>query len=117
MINAGAFQRGETVSLLVAPYIGVQGDVTGLPTANLKPAIAGRASVPGDDVTAATAFSVAASAASGAVPAGWTITLSAAQTLALSPGAYVTDVRCVVAGGIVISEPCTLQLVNAVTPS
>ena len=117
MIIAGPFQRGETVSFLAGVVLGAVGDVSVLPTAKLKPMKAGRSAVPGPDVASVHNFTVTPSPAQGDVPAGWLITLTAAQTAALAAGTYVTDIRIAVAGGVYISEPVAFRLENPVTAS
>jgi hypothetical protein len=117
VIVAGPFQRGETISFLAGVVLGSVGDVSVLPTANLKLSKPGKSGVPGADVPVAAGFTVTASPALGDVPAGWLITLTAAQTAALPVGTYVTDVRCLAGGGVYISDPVAFRLTDPVTAS
>lgn len=106
------FQRGETVSLALDAVQGDPATVTSL-TAAMKPVAAGRTSVdPAASVAAA--FSVSSRVAAGGVPAGWTLTISAPASAGLSAGTYLADARLVSAGGVTITEPVAIRLVDAV---
>ena len=108
------FQRGETVSLALDA---VQGDtaIVSTITAALKPIAAGRTMADPTAPVAAT-FAVSSRAAAGEIPAGWTLTLTAAVSSALSAGTYLADAKLVVAGGVTITEPVAIRLIDAVTP-
>lgn len=107
------FQRGETVSLALDA---VQGDpltVTSV-TAAMKAVAAGRTLVDPAAAVAAT-FSVSPRVAAGNIPAGWTLTLSAATSAALAAGTYLADAKLIVAGGVMITEPVAIRMIDAVT--
>ncbi len=108
-----AFERGETIGLALDAVEGDPGLVTSL-TARLKAVAAGRAEVaPGTPVAAS--FAVAARAAAGDVPAGWTLTIDAAASAALAPGLYKADARIETAGGVVITDKVALSIVEPVS--
>jgi hypothetical protein len=117
VIIAGPFQRGETISRLAGVVSGNVSDVNVLPTAKLKAMQPGRAGIPGPEVPVLADFTVTPSPGTSEVPAGWIITLTAAQTAALPVGTYVTDIRIVVGGGVYISRPLAFRLENPVTAS
>lgn len=108
------FQRGETVSIALDA---VQGDPLAVSsvTAALKPVAAGRTLVDPGAAVAAT-FSVSPRTAAGAIPAGWTLTISAAASAGLAAGTYLADAKLVVAGGVTITEPVAIRMIDAVTP-
>jgi hypothetical protein len=109
-----SFQRGETVSLALDAVTGDPATVTSV-TAAMKPVAAGRTLVdPGAAVAAS--FSVTNRVAAGQIPAGWTLTLSAAVSGALAAGTYLADAKLVVAGGVTITEPVAIRMIDAVTP-
>ena len=113
MIEGGTYARGETISFLAGVSSGAVGDVTGTPEADLK-RLYGNV-LPRDSAPVVAQLAVASSAASGDIPAGWTITVTDEQSAALEAGEYVFDLRCVVGGGAYISEPVKFSLVEAVT--
>jgi hypothetical protein len=96
-----SFQRGETVSLALDAVTGDPATVTSV-TAAMKPVAA--------------SFSVSSRVAAGSIPAGWTLTLSAAVSAALAAGTYLADAKLVVAGGVTITEPVAIRMIDAVTP-
>jgi hypothetical protein len=108
------FQRGETVSLALDA---VQGDVASVSsvTAALKPLSAGRTMVDPGAAVAAT-FSVSNRAAAGSIPSGWTLTIPAAVSAGLAAGTYLADAKLSVAGGVTITEPVAVRMIDAVTP-
>lgn len=107
------FQRGETVSLALDA---VQGDPLSVSsvTAALKPLIAGRTMVDPAAAVAAT-FVVSSRIAAGQIPAGWTLTISAATSAALAAGTYLADAKLNIAGGVTITEPVAIRMIDAVT--
>lgn len=114
MRNGGVYQRGETITFPVPVAVGAVTDISGLPTANLKPLPLGSWAVPGSEVATVGTFSVAPDPT--AATPGFTITLSAAQTAALPVGRYVTDVRAVLnSGAVKKSEPLFFKLTESVT--
>ena len=106
------FQRGETVSIALDAVTGDPASVTSI-TAAIKPVAAGRSSVDPSSAIAAT-FTVSNRAAAGNIPAGWTLTIPAATSTTLAAGTYVADARLVVAGGVTITEPVAIRMVDAV---
>jgi glutamine synthetase len=109
-----SFQRGETVSLALDAVTGDPATVTSV-TAAMKPVAAGRTLVDSGAAVAAS-FSVTNRVAAGQIPAGWTLTLSAAVSAALAAGTYLADAKLVVAGGVTITEPVAIRMIDAVTP-
>ncbi len=107
------FQRGETISLALDAVAGDPAQVSAI-AAQLKAVPAGRTSVP-SGATAAASFEVATRAASGDVPAGWTLVIPATISATLPPGSYLADARLVLAGGTIITEPVAIRIRNAVT--
>lgn len=101
------FHRGETLSLALDAVTGDPASVTAI-TAALKPLAAGRTVV--DASAPATALSVAANGTT-----GWTLTLSVAVCVTLSPGSYVADARLGSASGVVITDPVAIRIVEGVT--
>lgn len=99
----GDFRVGETLSLALDALSGDPGEVSAI-AAWIAPAEqrGGVASVREDAVR--TALDVTTRAASGDVPAGWTLTLSAAASAALLPGLYGIDARLTVGGGVDITD-------------
>lgn len=115
MIFAGEFQRGETITLRIGVDAGDIGAVTGLPTATLKPARPGTAAPPREAVPALFALSVDPAPEDEGGPAGWNVTVTAAQTAGLALGSYATDFRCVLGAGIYKAEAVRFRLIEAVT--
>ncbi len=107
------FQRGETISLALDAVSGDPASVTAL-TAQLKAVPAGRTTVPAGTPVAAS-FDVAPRVAVGDIPAGWTLTVSAAASAGLVTGAYLADAKLVVAGGVIITDSIALRIRDAVT--
>jgi len=107
------FQRGESITLALEAVSGDPAAV-GAVTAALKPLAAGRAA-PDPDTPVVASFTVNFVAASGADPARWLLTLTAAQSAGLAAGSYVADARLGIGGGIAITETVTLRLRDAVT--
>ena len=107
------YQRGETISLALDA---VSGDPTGVTaiTAQVKAVPAGRTMVPAGAPVAAT-FVPVARAASGDVPAGWTLTISAATSATLTAGLYQADARLVIAAGVIITDAVSIRIRDAVT--
>lgn len=113
MIYGGRYQSGETITFLAGVTLGDVGDVTGTPEADLKAFYGG--SMPLSSSPALATLALSSSAATANTPAGWTITVTDAQTAALDPGAYVIDVRFVVGSGVYVSEPLAFILDGAIT--
>ena len=107
------FQRGETVLLALDAVKGDAGTVTSV-TAAMKPLAAGRSMIDPATAIAAT-FAVTTRAAAGGLPGGWTLTIPAAASAALAGGSYLADAKLVVAGGVTITEPVAIRMIDAVT--
>ncbi len=107
------FQRGETISLALDAVSGNPLDVSAI-AAQLKAVPPGRTSVAAGAPVAAS-FVITPRAAVGAVPPGWTLTLSAAASALLSAGAYLADARIEVAGGVIITEAVALRIRDSVS--
>jgi hypothetical protein len=108
-----SFQRGETILLALDALEGDPGTVTAI-SANMKAVPAGRTMAPAS-APVASSFTISSRAATSVDPAGWTLTISATQSAALKPGAYVADARLTVAGGVIITEPVAIRLREAVS--
>lgn len=113
MIDGGTFARGETVSFLAGVVAGDAGGVSALPIADLK-AMYG-CILPSENAPVKAALTVTHSPSSGDIPEGWIITLTDEQSAALLVGDYVFDIRCVIEGGIYISEPVKFRLIDGIT--
>lgn len=108
------FQRGETVSVALDAVQGDPATVSAI-SAAMKPVLAGRSVVDQAAAVAAT-FSVSNRAAAGEIPAGWTLTIPAAVSAGLAAGTYLADAKLTVGGGITITEPVAIRMIDAVTP-
>lgn len=108
------FQRGETVSLALDAMTGDPLTVTGI-SAVMKAVPPGRTGVP-DGAPVAATFSISPHAVQGDIPPGWTLTIAAATSAALSPGAYLADARLEMAGGVIVTEPVAIRIKPSVTP-
>lgn len=107
------FQRGETISLALDA---VSGDPLGVSaiSAQLKAVPPGRTAVPPGAPVAAT-FVVLPRAASGDVPAGWTLIISAATSAMLSAGAYLADARLEVSGTVIVTDSVAIRVRDSVS--
>ena len=107
------FQRGETISLALDTVSGDPVSVSGL-TARMKTVPPGRTSIPADSPVAAD-FTVTARAAAGDNPAGWTLTIVAADSALLAPGAYLADARIEVAGGVIVTQSVAIRIRESIS--
>ncbi len=107
------FQRGETISLALDAVSGNPLDVSAI-SAKLKAVPPGRTSVP-DGAPVAATFVIFARSAEGEIPPGWTLTISAATSATLTPGAYLADARIDVAGGVIVTESVAIRLCQSVS--
>jgi hypothetical protein len=107
------FQSGETISLALDALDGDPLTVSAI-SAQLKAVPPGRTIVPSGAPVAAT-FVVLPRAASGDVPAGWNLIISAATSATLVPGLYFADARMEISGSVVITEQIALKLREPVT--
>lgn len=107
------FQRGETISLALDAVTGDPATVTAI-TAKLKAVPPGRTTVSAASPAAAT-FAIANRPAAGEFPAGWTLTITAAASSTLTPGAYLADARLEVAGGVIVTESVALRIRESVS--
>jgi hypothetical protein len=107
------FQRGETISLALDALTGDPLTVSAI-SAAMKAVAPGRSEVSADAPVAA-AFDIALRPAAGDVPAGWTLSIPAAQSAALTPGAYLADARIEAAGGVIITESVALHIKQSVS--
>ena len=107
------FQRGETIALALDAVSGDPAGVTAI-AAKLKAVPPGRTTVPASAPVAAS-FLIADRAAAGEIPAGWTLTVSAAASAALSPGAYLADARLEVGGGVIVTESVAIRIRESVS--
>lgn len=108
------FQRGETVSLALDAVTGDPLSVTAI-SAVLKAVPPGRTGVP-DGAPVAATFAIQPRTAQGDIPPGWTLTIAAATSASLAPGAYLADARLEVAGGVIVTEPVAIRIKPSVTP-
>ncbi len=107
------FQRGETISLALDALSGDPLAVSNI-SAAMKAVAPGRTSAAADAPVAA-AFAITPRTASGDIPAGWTLTIAATVSQALTPGSYVADARIEIAGGVVITESIALRIKQSVS--
>jgi hypothetical protein len=108
------FQRGETISLALDAVTGDPLTVTGISVV-MKAIPPGRTGVSQDTPVAAN-FSISPRAAAGDIPPGWTLTIDAATSAMLPPGAYLADARLEVAGGVIVTDPVAIRIKPSVTP-
>jgi hypothetical protein len=107
------FQRGETISLALDAVSGDPLTVSAI-AAQIKAVPPGRTSVPAGSPVAA-AFTITARTAAGDVPAGWTLTIPATASAGLAAGAYLTDARLEVAGGVVVTDSVAIRIRETVS--
>jgi hypothetical protein len=107
------FQRGETISLALDALSGDPLSVTAI-TAKLKGVPPGRSTAPASAPVAAS-FTVINRAALGTDPAGWTLTIAAATSATLPPGAYVADARLSIGSGVIITESVAIRVRESVS--
>ena len=107
------YQRGETISLALDAVSGDPSSVSAI-TAHLKAVPAGRTMVSAGSPVIAT-FTATTRAASGDVPAGWTLTINAATSATLTAGLYQADARLVMAAGVIITDAVSIRIRDAVT--
>lgn len=107
------FQRGETISLALDAAQGDPLTVSGI-SAGMKAVAPGRTSVSAGTPLAA-AFNITPRAASGDIPAGWTLTVDSATSATLATGNYLADARLEVAGGVVITDSVAIALRESVS--
>ena len=107
------YQRGETISLALDAITGDPALVTAI-SAAMKAVPPGRSEAPAT-APAAASFAVSARPASGNDPAGWTLTIPAAISANLSPGAYIADARLEVAGGVIVTDSVAIRLRQSVS--
>ncbi|MDE2434723.1 MAG: hypothetical protein KGM49_00550 [Sphingomonadales bacterium] len=97
------FRIGETASIELDAVAGDPSTVVA-PEAYLAPADMRGGTATIREGAARTALTITPRAASGTVPAGWTVTLTATASATLSPGVYGIDVKLPVGGTIEITE-------------
>ena len=107
------FQRGETLSLALDALAGDPLSISAI-SASVKAVAPGRTGVSAVAPVAAV-FDITARAAAGDIPAGWTLTISAAVSATLSAGSYHADARLEVGGGVVITESVAIALRESVS--
>jgi hypothetical protein len=108
-----SYQRGETISLALDAVSGDPLGVTAI-SAAMKAVLPGRTNI-ADGTPVAASFVVTARAAAGDIPAGWTLTIPAATSASLPPGAYLADARLEVAGGVVVTDSVAIRIRPSVT--
>lgn len=107
------FQRGETVSLALDALAGDPLAVSAI-SASVKAVAPGRTGVSSGTPVAAV-FDITPRAATGNIPAGWTLTIPAAVSATLSAGSYLADARLEIAGGVVITDSIAIALRESVS--
>ena len=98
------FQRGETIALGLDVVEGEAGGASVL-AARFK------AVLPGGFLAEAPAADFAVAARED----GWTLSIDADASAALAPGLYRADARIAAAGGVIVTEPVDLMIVEPVT--
>lgn len=96
----GTFRIGEDISVALDASSGNAATVTAI-SAAMKPALVTANQLVLDDSAAGTAMSVAPQSPA---TAGWTISLSNAQSAALEPGVYGLDARLIIGSGVEITD-------------
>ena len=107
------YQRGETISVALDAITGDPALVTAI-SAAMKAVPPGRSEAP-VSAPAAASFAVTARPAAGDQPSGWTLTIPAAISANLSPGAYIADARLEVAGGVIVTDSVAIRLRQSVS--
>lgn len=107
------FARGETIFLQLAAYEGDAGLVSSV-MAHMRKMEPGRSFLIASAPKAAE-FAIEDRATSGAVPAGWNLTVSAGQSAALSAGYYLADALFTVAGRVEAQPPLVIEIYEPAT--
>jgi hypothetical protein len=106
--------RGETIVIAVADT-GAQPGGEALIASSLRPIAPGRGS-PLPSVPDAASLAIAYRVATSAFPAGWLLTLDAAECAALPAGNYLIDLRITDAiGAVTITNPAIVMLAEPAT--
>jgi hypothetical protein len=100
-----SFRKGETIRLALDATTGDIGTVTAI-TASLKPALPNGELSDAGNVNCA----IAAYPASGGNPAGWSISISAAQSANLAPGNYAIIALLTIGADIIATEPAPIRV-------
>jgi hypothetical protein len=107
------FQRGETITLALDAVTGDPLTVTAI-SAAMKMVGPGRTSVSAETPVAAT-FAINPRLVQGDIPAGWNLTVNAANSAALAAGNYLADAKLSIGGGIVITNSIAITLRESVS--
>jgi hypothetical protein len=113
MTTLYTFHRGETIQLALDLLSGTV-DAIAVLAARIRPLPPGQRELKADAPVVAN-FTITSRAAGNGFPAGWTLTLSAADSLALAAGFYAADARLSAAGGIVTAQTVTIRLLEPAT--
>ncbi len=100
------FQRGETFSLGLDAVTGSPSDASAI-EARIRKLAAGKTELTSTTPVAET-FTITTRAASGSIPAGWTLTLSATDSVNLEAGNYLADAKLTVGAEKITTEPVML---------
>ena len=110
-------RRGETLTFVVEALTGDPLLVSGV-SAKMKSVQPGRQTLmPGAEVPLAATFTAASLPATTGFRGGWSLGLSAAQTLALAAGLYLVDASFTVDGNTIIDGPILLEVKNSAVAS
>jgi hypothetical protein len=107
------YQRGETISLALDAVSGDPLTVSAI-AAKMKAVPPGRTTVP-DGAPVAASFVVTPRAASGDIPAGWTLTIPATVSAGLAVGSYLADARLDIGSGTIVTESVAIRLRGSVS--
>lgn len=99
----GEFRVGEDIAVALDAVSG-EVDSVDTVTAKIRPAIRNGGSLELDFDASATDMAVSARDADGDIPAGWTLSLSAAQTAGMDEGYYGIDAKLVIGSGTDITD-------------
>ncbi len=109
-------KRGATLVIPLNAVGASDADLVGITIdAGVKAAVNG--TVPSGSTPRIATFTVTPRAAVDAIPPGWNLTLTDAQTEALEPGVYVTDAAITLPGGsaVQISDVLSITLEQTVS--
>lgn len=112
MTPIGTFRIGADITIALDA---VSGDVAEIATvtAAMRPGVAGKVTFTPDNSLPTIPMTVAPRAASGSIPAGWNLTLAAADSANLTQRLYAIDAKLVgVAGSVDITETSAVIMVT-----
>lgn len=107
------FQRGETVLMAIDVATGDKDNVSAI-SADLRKLDPGKWELKPTAAVAAS-FTLVEREAAGAVAEGWDATISAADSLDLTAGYYLADVRMTISGVVIIDDSIVIEIKEPAT--